>query len=151
MADPLDNMQQQVDKDMELQARDGLRGHVSVFTCPECGGAMWQVDQKELLRFRCHVGHAYSADALLVEQSQALEAALWTAVRTFREKCVLSRQLAVRERERSNFTGADHFEEQAQVADRYGELIRQLLLTGVPAPQAERATGPNSVPPGPKE
>ena len=45
------------------------------FTCPECGGSLWQVDEPDLLRFRCHVGHAYNAEVLLSEQGEALEAA----------------------------------------------------------------------------
>src|SRR5262249_4307755 len=83
MTDPVEHISQTVDQDFHAQSRDGRRGIVSIFTCPECGGCMWQLDEKELLRFRCHVGHAYAADTLLAEQSAALEAALWTAVRTF--------------------------------------------------------------------
>ena len=61
---------------------------------PECGGCLWQVEEQGPLRFRCHVGHAYYSEALLGEQAEALEAALWTATRTFRERCVLARQSA---------------------------------------------------------
>jgi hypothetical protein len=39
------------------------------------------VQEGELTRFRCRVGHAYSADSLLAEQSSGLETALWTAFR----------------------------------------------------------------------
>jgi two-component system chemotaxis response regulator CheB len=44
---------------------------------------LWQVDERELLRFRCHVGHVYFGEALLAEQSATLEAALCQAVGTF--------------------------------------------------------------------
>ena len=36
-------------------------------------------DEEGLLRFKCHVGHAYSADSLEVSQSQSPEAAPGTA------------------------------------------------------------------------
>jgi two-component system chemotaxis response regulator CheB len=98
--DPIERMPEVVDRDMDQQARNERRGKVSTFTCPECGGALWQVDDAGLIQFRCHVGHSYQGETLLTEQSEALEAALWTAVRTFREKSVLARQLAARERER---------------------------------------------------
>jgi two-component system chemotaxis response regulator CheB len=76
MVDPLERMPKVVDRDMAAQAKDGHRGAISVFACPECGGCLWQVDEKELVRFRCHVGHAYKGEVLLAEQAQALEAAL---------------------------------------------------------------------------
>jgi len=128
MPDPLEKMPETVDRDMRAQEEGKRRGQVAVFTCPECGGSLWQVDEKELTRFRCHVGHAYVAEALLEEQSENLEAALWTAVRTFREKCVLSRLLARERREVGDTIGAERFEDDARVADRYGEVIRQYLL-----------------------
>jgi len=35
----------------------------------------------KLVRFRCHTGHAFSADALLTSNGEELEARLWDAVR----------------------------------------------------------------------
>jgi two-component system chemotaxis response regulator CheB len=139
MADPMEKMPHIVDEDMEAQANGRRRGAVSVFSCPECGGCMWQVDETDLVRFRCHVGHAYHAEALLAEKSEALEAALGTAVRTFREKCILARQLAERERRRGLLQTAERFEEQARQADHYGEAIRQYLVQNA-VPPAEEAT-----------
>jgi two-component system chemotaxis response regulator CheB len=139
MFDPVEKITQTAAEDLEAQARDARRGTVSTFTCPECGGCMWQLDEAELLRFRCHVGHAYGADALLAEQSAALEAALWTAVRTFREKGVLARQLANRDRQAGNAQSAGRFEEEGQLAERYGGLIQEYLLRGLNDPQAAPA------------
>lgn len=129
-SDPIERMHEVVDQDMDGQTRDARRGDVSVFTCPECGGALWQVDDARLLRFRCHVGHAYNAEVLLAEQSEALEAALWTAVRTFREQSVLARQLANRERAQGHAKAAQRFDEQAGQAEHQGDLIRRYLLNG---------------------
>jgi two-component system chemotaxis response regulator CheB len=128
MTDPIDGLPEVQAQDAEAQRRGERRGAVSVFTCPECGGSLWQVDQQELVRFRCHVGHVYDGEALLAEQADTLEAALWTALRTFKDRGVLSRQLADRERERGHKEAAGRFDEQAHQAERYGESIRQLLL-----------------------
>jgi two-component system chemotaxis response regulator CheB len=144
-------MPELVDRDMQAQQQGARQGQVSVFTCPECGGAMWQVPQDELTRFRCHVGHAYYGETLLEEQSQALEAALWTAIRTFKEKAVLARQLAARERERNNPRLAERFQEDAQLAERYGQVIQQMLTqNGSPAPGQSDAGwgGPGPQAPG---
>jgi two-component system chemotaxis response regulator CheB len=129
-ADPTEHLQDVVEQDMARQVQNDRRGDVSVFTCPECGGALWQADENGLVRFRCHVGHAYNGENLLAEQTEALEAALWTAVRTFREKSVLGRQLAAHERARGNHEAAARFDEQAGQADRYGSLIVEHVLNG---------------------
>src|SRR5262249_53139874 len=33
-------------------------GRPSAFSCPECGGVLWELDDGELPRFRCRAGHA---------------------------------------------------------------------------------------------
>jgi two-component system chemotaxis response regulator CheB len=128
--DPMEKMSDVVDQTMSEQIRNERRGDLAVYTCPECGGALWQVDQAGVTQFRCHVGHAYNGEALLAEQSEALEAALWTAVRTFKEKMVLTRQLAEQERHKGDTKLAERFEEQSAQAKRYAELIQQHVLNG---------------------
>ena len=131
--DPVEQMTEVVNQDMARQERDEFRGDRSVFSCPECGGALWQVDEPNPVRFRCHVGHMYESEVLLSEQTEALEAALWTAVRTFREKSVLSNQIANRERAVGNLSLAERFEEQAAQATQFGHLIQQYLLQDQPS------------------
>lgn len=140
--DPIDQMPAVVEKDMAEQERNERRGEVSTFTCPECGGSLWQVDETRLVRFRCHVGHAYNGEVLLDEQTEVLEAALWTAVRTFREKSVLGRQLAARERAAGNAAAAARFEEQAAQAAQYSSLIVKHVLDGEPSAASTRGGNP---------
>ncbi len=96
---------------------------------------MWQVDEDKLLQFRCHVGHVYNGETLLEDQTSALEAALWTAVRTFKERHLLAHQLAEQEKRRGDAAAAARFQEQADQAARYGELIQQYVLSN-PLPQS---------------
>jgi len=128
--DPMEKMPEIEAEDFQEQVNGKRRGQLSTFSCPECGGTLWQVDEKELVRFRCHIGHAYYGDALYAEQAESLEAALWSAVRTFRERTVLARQLAKREAERGKTEAAKHYEEEAMLSERYDSLIRQYLLNG---------------------
>ncbi|QEH34814.1 Chemotaxis response regulator protein-glutamate methylesterase [Aquisphaera giovannonii] len=130
--DPIERMNEIAARDMLRQANDGRRGEVSVLTCPECGGTLWQVDEAGILRFRCHVGHAYNGELLLSEQSEALEAALWTAVRTFKEKWVLASQFANHQRAGGDFEVAARYDEQAKQAAEFGDLIERHLLVGSP-------------------
>lgn len=128
--DPLEELPTVMNADADAQVRGERRGAISVFRCPECGGALWQVDEKQLVRFRCHVGHAYLGELLLDEQSVALEAALWTAVRTFKEKTVLARQLAGQQRRSGQAESAERFEEDARLSEHYSTLIQEYLLKG---------------------
>ena len=125
--DPIERAARTAMETMAAQVRGERRGQVAPFTCPECGGSLWQVDEPRTVQFRCHVGHAYNGEALLSEQTEALEAALWTAVRTFREKSVLGRQLAEGERRKGDAAAAGRFDEQAEQAARYAELIVSLI------------------------
>ena len=55
-------------------------GPASGFTCPECGGALWELRQGERTRYRCRVGHSYSEGAMVEAQGASVEAALWAAL-----------------------------------------------------------------------
>lgn len=39
-------------------------GQRSAFTCPDCAGVMWEIDEGDLVRFRCHIGKAYTRDLM---------------------------------------------------------------------------------------
>ena len=61
-------------------------GNLVPLTCPDCGGNLWQVKHGSVLRFRCHTGHAYTADALAESSQHALEETLWVALRMMEER-----------------------------------------------------------------
>ena len=143
MPDPYERLPEIVKADMQEQMRNARNDRVALYTCPECGGSLWQVNEEQFVGFRCHVGHIYQAETLLAEQDGALEAALWTAVRTFKERFLLASQLAQRERQRGNEESAVRYEDQARVAERYGETI-QRLLTGSPPTKEEQLPPPSS-------
>jgi two-component system chemotaxis response regulator CheB len=101
-------------------------GPPSPFTCPECSGPLWQLEEGELVRYRCRVGHSYTEDAMVVEQGSVVEAALRSALEALEERAEFLRGMAVRHRERrpqlhDRFTGA------ADDALERAELIRRAL------------------------
>src|SRR4051812_27469340 len=44
-------------------------GPPSPFTCPECGGALWERKDGKVNRFQCHVGHSYTSESLVSEKN----------------------------------------------------------------------------------
>ena len=64
-------------------------GKRSLFTCPECNGALWEIDEGGHPHYRCHVGHAYSPRVLGAEQNLVIEQSLWSALRALKESAAL--------------------------------------------------------------
>jgi two-component system chemotaxis response regulator CheB len=117
--------------ELALADRQAQPGLPSTMSCPECHGVLWEVKDEELFRFRCRVGHAYSDQALLVHQSEQLEAALWTALRALEEHSALAKRLASQANGRGHVYSASTFTEQAMDAEHHASVIRDALHTGV--------------------
>lgn len=116
-------------------------GTPSMFTCPECNGALWEMDDKQVLRFRCHVGHALSAESLAAHQSEALEATLWAAVRAFEERAALRERMAARAKAQRHTHVAKTLADRAGLARRQADQVRELLGTAREGAAAVPASG----------
>jgi two-component system, chemotaxis family, protein-glutamate methylesterase/glutaminase len=66
-------------------------GALSGYTCPDCNGSLTALGEGH---FRCRVGHAWIAHALLAARGDEVEGAVWVAPRSLQEKAKLARQLA---------------------------------------------------------
>lgn len=103
-------------------------GKVSVFTCPECHGTLWEAEHGGIVRYRCRVGHVYSAESMLAAQTDSVDRALWTALRSMEERAALTHRLAERARARKHHWVARAFDERAKAADGHASVIRELLV-----------------------
>jgi two-component system chemotaxis response regulator CheB len=127
-----------------------IEGKPSTYGCPECGGALWELHEGDLVRFRCRVGHAFSPETLVAEQSHSIETALWSALRALEEAESLSARLARRMESRSPPMVA-RFDARAREARRSADVIRTLLTRGQIAAQEpaghEHPGAPGRAPP----
>lgn len=110
----------------DMPAENSVGTLVSL-ACPECGGPLWELDEEAVGRYRCHVGHRFTRQALIKEQSDAIERTLWIALRTLEEKAKLQTKLARQERTRGRQDSAMIYEDRAKESHSHVEQIRQLL------------------------
>jgi two-component system, chemotaxis family, protein-glutamate methylesterase/glutaminase len=124
--------------DMDPRAMHAERrpGRPSGFACPDCHGALFEINDGPILRFRCRVGHAWSPESLAAQQAADLESALWMALRNLEENAALSRQLASRAKEDGHDLASERFASDADEAVHAAELLRELIqrmAEGLPA------------------
>jgi two-component system, chemotaxis family, protein-glutamate methylesterase/glutaminase len=105
-------------------------GSRTTYTCPQCNGSIWQIGEEEPLRFRCHVGHSFTAGPFLTEQTSFIERTLWSLVKALEEKVTLTRQLADRLEAAGNANAAAKYRENADKVDEEVSLLRKLILDG---------------------
>ncbi|HKO02315.1 MAG TPA: chemotaxis protein CheB [Thermoanaerobaculia bacterium] len=116
--------------DEDAMTTDERPGRPSPYSCPDCGGVLWELSQEGYVRYRCRVGHALSPEALLGAHQEKVEEALWSALKTLDERARLSGRLAVAEREKGHDWMARRFDEQEDDARKRAEVIRQFLMSG---------------------
>jgi two-component system, chemotaxis family, protein-glutamate methylesterase/glutaminase len=117
-----------MEADMDMLSSDNpafLRedeSQLTRLTCPECGGAMAQVDLPKISYFRCHVGHQFGPQALAAAQLEASERKLWSAVAALEEQAAVLHYVqrhAPRE-QKSIFSGQD---QNAAISARYADEV----------------------------
>ena len=69
------------------------KGKLTSFTCPDCHGALTQLIEGKMIRYRCHTGHAYTISALLSEVTESVESMLYQAMRGLEETKMLLQNL----------------------------------------------------------
>jgi two-component system, chemotaxis family, protein-glutamate methylesterase/glutaminase len=102
-------------------------GRGTRFTCPDCGGVLFERHEGALERFQCSVGHVFSIESLSSAQAEALETALWAAVRSLEDRAALLRRLGTRARANEYLRSAETFERQAEEALERAKTIREAI------------------------
>lgn len=111
----------------DLSAMDKI-GKLSALTCPACKGSLWEVDDAHVLRFRCHTGHAFSAEALDGAQRDRIEDAVYTAIAALEEDVQFSGVLEKRFGDRDQTHLATQYRMKAEKARQSAEALRALLV-----------------------
>jgi two-component system chemotaxis response regulator CheB len=103
-------------------------GDLSPFTCPDCHGVLLKLKDGKLVRFRCHTGHAFSADSLLTTLTENVEDSIWNAVRVMEENMMLLKHLGNHLAETGQKELSESYFIKAQEAENRIDVMRQVAM-----------------------
>ncbi|PSR55931.1 chemotaxis protein CheB [Adhaeribacter arboris] len=103
-------------------------GHLSPYACPECHGVLSAIQDGDIIRYRCHTGHAYSANSLLTSITENIEDSLWGAIRGVEESMILLNNLGDHYAENNQPKLAAMYFKKAQEAESRANIVRQAVL-----------------------
>lgn len=136
---PLLRYEDAIARNQQLTSADLDRiGRFAGLTCPDCQGALLALEPGQD-RFRCRVGHAWTADALLATADDRMQMALWTALRTLDEKAALASRMASSARQRGSHHLAVSYERAAEETGQAATVLRERLIRPSDEPEADDA------------
>jgi two-component system chemotaxis response regulator CheB len=104
------------------------KGKLTPFTCPDCHGALTQLVEGRLIRYRCHTGHAYTLSSLLSEVTQSVESLLYQSMRGLEETKMLLQHLGKHFEEDGQQEVARLFLEKADESGRRARVVYDSIL-----------------------
>lgn len=98
-------------------------GTHSVYSCPQCGGGLWELKNGDITRFRCHIGHSFTGNELLSGQENSIDQTLWVALRIMEERHKLLTSIAAREEQQGlRALSGDHYSRAEELNQHIGRL-----------------------------
>lgn len=104
-------------------------GKLSPFTCPECHGVLSTLTNGDRVRYRCHTGHAFSADSLLAAITEKIEDSLYSAIRGVEESVMLLNHMGDHFAETNHPKLAAMYFKKAQDAEARAKMVRKAVIS----------------------
>ena len=96
----------------------------ATLTCPDCHGVLSEVLGSKPLRYRCQIGHAYTAE-ILASRNEQLDEAIRIAMRVMEERVELVERMARDARETGRAAVAELYDQRAEEYRRYALTLRE--------------------------
>jgi len=93
-------------------------------TCPDCGGALRPSSHAPLLKFTCHIGHVFTAEAMFEAQADRVEFAATSFLAMLNERVELCRRMLAAGQDENGVV-----EEAKRTASENAEALRKFLST----------------------
>ncbi|WP_338665171.1 chemotaxis protein CheB [Pararoseomonas sp. SCSIO 73927] len=108
-------------------------------SCPHCHGVLSEMKGGGPLRYRCQIGHAFTAEAVIASQEAGVSDALRIAMRMMEERVELVTRMAKEARESGRSAVAELYEARAVEYAGYAATLRRAATTDL---RSSRPTGP---------
>jgi two-component system chemotaxis response regulator CheB len=102
-------------------------------TCPDCGGVLSEIVCARPLRFRCQVGHGYTARALAQTAEGSVDEAMRVALRIIEERAELVSRMSREASEVGRQSMAELYAQRASEYRGHAGVIRQAVLANLVA------------------
>lgn len=127
---------EQTKKEIDIAAEKGgmekgiLKfAELTPYSCPECHGVLSRLRNDAIVRYRCHTGHAYSADALITAITEKIEDSLYGAMRGIDESVMLLNHIGDHYAEANEPQLAALYFKKAKEAEERAKIIRNVAVT----------------------
>jgi len=102
----------------------------SALSCPDCSGVLSEVRDARPLRYRCQIGHAYSAE-VLASRIEEVDEAIRVAMRIMEERVTLVERMARDARDTGRAAVAELYETRAEEYRRYASALRDAAVSSL--------------------
>jgi two-component system chemotaxis response regulator CheB len=99
----------------------------SAISCPDCHGVLSEMRDQRPLRYRCQIGHAYTAEAL-ASHTDEVDEAVRIAMRVMEERVTLVTRMAEEARQTGRTAVAELYEARALEYARYAGTLRDAAI-----------------------
>ena len=104
-------------------------GKKTIYACPDCGGGLWSIENNKAKHYRCHIGHSYSENDLLIKQRDSIESTLWIAVRMMEERKILLQKISKQNDARGLQGLSTEYHQKALDLTLHIQNLKELLFT----------------------
>lgn len=109
----------------------------SALSCPDCHGVLSEVNGSRPLRYRCQIGHAYSAETL-AHHIEEVDEAIRLAMRVMEERVTLVERMAADARQTGRTAVAELYETRAEEYRGYAKTLRDAAVSSLRLGRAPR-------------
>lgn len=109
----------------------------SALSCPDCHGVLSEMGERRPLRYRCQIGHAYTAEAV-ASHTEEIDEAVRIAMRMMEERVTLVTRMAEDARQTGRTAVAELYEARAEEYMRYAATLREAALLTLRMGRARR-------------
>ena len=121
-----------------IDLMESLDGERSAYSCPDCGGALWQIKDGDVIRYRCYTGHMYTSDELLEQKRKELENTFWVAMRIMEERRNLLNRMAEEEESKGWIKSSGNKQKRAEELEMHINRLKQMLFNSTDDPEPSR-------------